>query len=286
MTTIDTSQVAPQRYIGKYGDNTITYEVFTYDNTYDEYGGVVNYVIYSHSSYFRILEIQTDYMCGRGHLTLFIDKNDLNLTHIYRKYDAVIFYDEKLPYGQRLLTCINQINYDYFVMIHDIDILFHINIPRVLGLIRFLKTNNFDRVDFQLARDFDITHGNIMSANGLYLVKSTNTDTTANGYIYNVNPSIWRREPLIKILEKYGNKDYREIEATEVQNFCLQFKIFKLFSKTVYRCGYFICLEPFKYLHITHGRKLLSLDNLSDESSVDIKKEYEKIISKYNLQSL
>lgn len=246
--------------------------------------GPINYVIYSHSSFLDILKIQTDYVFGKGALTLFIDENNLDLTEIYSKYSRVIFYKDSLSYGHKLLSCINQIDYEYFILIHDNDILFETNDTTVLELLSFLKENNFDRLDFQLAYDFNRDHKDTIKDDDLYLIKSSNTDTAANGYPYNVNPSIWKRKTLITILNKYGDRDYRTIEHPDVQVFCSQFNIFKLFSKKIFRCGYFICLEPFKYLHITHSRNILSLKGLQEETYKDIIDEYGKIVDKYNLK--
>lgn len=244
---------------------------------------IINYVIYSHSSFLDILQIQTDYIAGKGNLTLLINENNLDLKHIYEKYDNIIYYKDGISYGHKLLSCINQLDCDYFLFIHDNDILFDVDNTKLLEFLSFLRENNFDRIDFQLAYDFNRTNKETIEDDELYLIKSSNIDTTANGYIFNVNPSIWKRETLIKILNNYGHRDYRTIEHPEVQEFCLQFNIFKLFSKKTFNCGYFICLEPFKYLHITHSGHILSLNHLSEESCKDIKEEYTKIIDKYKL---
>ena len=246
---------------------------------------ILNYVVYSHSSFLDVLQIQTDYLSGLGRLTLLINENNLDLTHMYSRYDNVIFYKDNQSYGHKLLSCINQIDYEYFVFIHDNDILFHVDKIKMLEFFSFLKENNFDRIDFQLAYDYDSIHGHEINNDGLYLIKSSNTDTTAKGYPYNVNPSIWKRETLKSILEKFGHHDYRTIEAPETQNFAVQFNIFKLYSNKKFNCGYFVCLEPVRYLHITHYQKFLSLSTLPHESYKDIEDEYNKIINKYNLKN-
>ena len=247
-------------------------------------GEIINYVVYGHSSFLDMLNIQIDYVSTKGHLTLFIDKNDLDLEYIYKKFNKVVFYNNNDMYAQRLISCINQIDYEYFLLLHDIDILFDSDNSKILELLHFLKENDFDRIDFQLAYDFDRTHRDTITDDDLYLIKSNNTDTTANGYLYNVNPSIWKRETLLKILNNFSNRDYRNIEEDDVQKFCLQFNIFKLFSKKTYRCGYFICLEPFKFLHLTHSRKIFNIRTLPKECCKDILYVYDEIVEKYNLR--
>jgi len=245
--------------------------------------GVINYMIYSHSTFIDILKIQIDYISGNGHLTLCIDKNDLDLEHIYNKFDNVVFYDSNQTYGQKLLSCIKQVDHEYILLMHDIDILYDIDKTKVLELQNFLIENKYDRVDFQLAYDFDSTHYDTINDDDLYLIKSSNTDTRNKGYIYNVNPSIWKRETLETILDKFSHLDYRTIEQDSVQEFSSQFNIFKLYSKVRYNCGYFTCLAPFKYLHITHSRVLFNPNTLPTEDSKDVIDEYNKIIKKYNL---
>ena len=245
---------------------------------------VVNYMVYSHTEFLDLLDIQYDHLVGRGHLTLCINKNELDLSDLYEKYDHVVFYDENLTYGQKLLSCVNQVDYEYILFIHDIDILFEANDTTVLELLHFLKKNDYDRVDFQLAYDFDSTHRDTIEDDGIYLIKSSNTNTRAQGYPFNVQPSIWKKETLTKILEKFSHLDYRTIEQDAVQEFSVQFNIFKLFAKRSYRCGYLTCLKPFKYLHITHGRKLFSPNNLKPEECVDILDAYDIIVDKYKLK--
>jgi hypothetical protein len=244
----------------------------------------VNFVVYSHSTFLDILQIQTDHIEGKGHLTLLIDHNDKDLSEYYNRYDNVIFYDSNLPYGRKLLSCIEQLEFDYFVLIHDNDILLHYDNTTVLELIAFLRGNDYDRVDFQLAYDYDSSH-ELVDDNNLYLIKSDNTDTWNKGYIYNVNPSIWKRDALIDILTRYQDREYRTIEAHEVQVYCLKFNVFKLYAKKRYRCGYFTCLEPFRFLHITHSQKLFSPQTIPSEDSIDIIEDYYKIVDKYNLRA-
>jgi len=232
-------------------ETQIRYEIYRHESENIE-RFELDYVVYSHSSFKDILEIQTDHLSGKGRLTLFIDENKEDLQQIYDRY--------------------------------DIDIAVYIDDDRMIEFVHFLRKNDFDRIDFQLAYDYDESHKT--NDDGLYLIRSSNTDTQNKGYCYNVNPSIWKRETLLSILEEAisrGFSEYRTIEAYEIQEFACKFKIFKLFSKKKYRCGYFTCLQPFRYLHITHSRLLFSPSHLPPESSVDIVEDYDRILKKYDL---
>jgi hypothetical protein len=262
----------------------INYEVFKHVPEHDE-NDVVNYMVYSHTEFLDLLAIQIDHLKGRGHLTLCINSNDLEIDDVYENFDHVVFYDGSLTYGQKLLSCMNQVDYEYVLFLHDIDILFDADDTKILELLYFLKKNSYDRVDFQLAYDFNSTHRDTIEDDDLYLIKSSNTDTRAQGYPFNVQPSIWKRDTLIEILTKFSYLDYRTIEQDAVQEFAVEFNIFKLFAKKSYRCGYLTCLEPFKYLHLTHGRQLFSPKHVSFEDSVDIIDAFNIIVDKYDLKN-
>jgi hypothetical protein len=260
------------------------FNVIKYNKLIDD-DNVINYVIYSHSSFTDILQIQLDYLKNKGKLTLFINENDSNLEEIYKQVDNVIFYQNNLTYPQKVAMCLRQIKLDYFIFIHDNDIVYDTDDNVIKNFFTFLRSNNYDRIDFQLAYDFDELKSNTITDNELYYIKSSNTDTRNKGYIYNVNPSIWKKDTLLNIMSTFEYLDYRTIEDDSVQNFSLQYNIFKLFSKERYHCGYFKCLSPFKYLHITHSGHILSLQELTKESYKDIENIYNDIVTKYNLKN-
>ena len=91
----------------------------------------IKIVVYSHSSFLEVLKIQIDYLLGIGEMILIINKNDENLDVIYKNFEKVIFYDDSLPYGYRLLNTIKEVPYDYFIFIHDNDIVFHIEEQKI-----------------------------------------------------------------------------------------------------------------------------------------------------------
>ena len=263
----------------------INFEIKKFDESIYGVNEELIFVVYSHSSFIDILKIQIDYLKDKGKNILLINKNDDDLAEIYSSFNEVIFYDENLTYGNRVLSCITKISHEYFIFIHDNDILIHIDKEAVSRMFNFLKINNFDRVDFQLAYDYDSLHSHEHETNDLYFIKSSNSDTTAKGYPYNVNPSIWKKDTFIDIMTKFGFRDYRTIEHPDTQNYVVNFNIFKLFSNEKYYCGYFTCLKPFVYLHITHSQRFLQLNSLPKESYSDIENEYHKIIEKYNLKT-
>lgn len=264
-------------------ETQIKYEVYKHVAGNFNKDEVINYVVYSHSSFLDVLQIQTDHLEGKGNLTLLINKNDQDLDFIYDRYDKVVFYDGRLNYARKLSSCISVLEHDYFVLIHDNDILIHSDDETLKEFVHFLRSNDFDRIDFQLAYDYDLSHK--INDDSLFLIKSNNTDTLNKGYTYNVNPSIWKRDTLLDILTTYIDRDYRNIETDDVHEYCQKYNIFKLFANRKYNCGYFVCLEPFRYLHITHSQMLFSPKSIPEEMSKDIIDDYYRIVDKYNLRS-
>jgi hypothetical protein len=262
---------------------------------------MINYIIYGNTDYLDVLEIQTDYMVGRGSLTLFLNHNDLDVTHIISKYDKIVYYDNNDTYAKRLQSCLENIDDEYFLLMHDIDILLNVDNIMIEKFYGFLKTTGFDRIDLKhsdnKSSSLIIEYDENKSSNdwktkqpeelgdGIYLVKQ---DNPAN-FIYNVNPSIWKKETLLEIVNTFNNKTYRTIEDMDVQQFCVKFKIFKLYSNNKIMCGYFNCLDSFKFLHISHSGKLLPINEnfttIYGQPYNDIKDEYIKIVDKYNLKS-
>jgi hypothetical protein len=261
---------------------------------------MINYIVYGNTDYLDVLNIQTDYMESRGDLTLLINSNDLQLDELYSKYNKVIFYDNTDTYATRLLTSLEQVTADYFLFIHDIDILLNVDDEHIKKFYDFLVYNNFDRID--LKHTDNIEHFLLINANknlainewaqvnkknlneGVYLVKQDDP----KDYIYNVNPSIWKRKSFLELLSNFKEKNYRNIEGLDVQIFTAKFNIFKLYSNTKLECGYFNCLDIFTFLHISHSGKFLPLNNefksVYGQPYNDVSQEYIKIVNKYNLK--
>lgn len=264
---------------------------------------MINYVIYGNTDYLDVLNIQTDYAQGKGHLTLFINENNLDLKSLYEKYDDVIFYNNDDTYAVRVLNCLKKINYDYILFIHDIDIILNSDNTTLTKLFEFLRTNNFDRVDLKYCNKITPTtklikinnfdnvdkwetfYGNVIDEldESKFLIEQSDI----SNFIYNVNPSIWRRDSFIDLLNNFKHKNYRTIEEIDVQIYSRNLKVFKMFSNKKLNCGYFQCLDSFVFLHISHSGRLLPLNKdfvtVYGQPYNDISDEYIKIVENYNL---
>lgn len=249
----------------------------------------ITYVVYSNTEYADILEIQTDYVtANHSNCVLFINKNSLKLDNIYSKYNQVHFYNDEDSYATRLHTCINQLDSEYFLLLHDIDILLHSDNNIVNLIYQAMLVEKIDRVDLKYTDNLGSSIVYDLSeyvGQGVFLVKQEDI----YGYIYNVNPSIWKRSCLLEILSNFSDKGYRNIEDLDVQIFCRQFNICKLHTDTYTECGHFSCVDFFKYFHISHGGKLVPLNSnyttVYGQSYIDVKEYYINIVDKYNLKN-
>jgi hypothetical protein len=125
-----------------------------------------------------------------------------------------------------------------------------------------METENIDRIDLQVRHSYDLNNNNSKNINLLnhnFLLKQ---QTNVNNYIYNVQPSIWKLSSLCELMTAFKDETYRTIEV-KCQEFCLKYKIYKLFSENYVKCGWISCLPFFQYIHITHHGKLFP--NLNDK---------------------
>jgi len=264
---------------------------------------MIDYIVYSNTDYLDILEIQADHIQGKGNVTLFLNQNDFNLEKLYSKFNKVVFYNNSDVYAMRIATCLRQIDNEYFILLHDMDILLNTDDTKLEKLLECLKINNLDKIDLKRTAAIDTKK--------LYKINDFNNFTTwipkkdneevdddsvylivvdePGDFIYNVNPSIWKKTALYDIVNTFQNRSYRDIENIDVQHFCKKFKVLGLHTKKSIDAGYYNCLDLFKYLHITHSGKLLELNPTSTtrygQSYLSVREDYIKIIEKYNLRA-
>lgn len=254
-------------------------------------------VIYTHSSSEDVLNIQTDYLKEFNNKTLITNNPTVN-----KNYHNILYYDENLPYGKRLFDTISNIKEEYFLFTHEMDILVNYDKFILEQLFESMKILSIDKLDLkqnQIEGDVEniielsnkpfkewnkINRENIIN-DKTYLINKKDV----RNYIYNVNPSIWKRDSLLEIMEYCQNKDYRTIEEISTQQFCQKFNFYGLHTLIPLLCGYYNCVNEYKFLHITHSNKYLSINdnNVTNygQSYSDISETYNKIINKYNLKN-
>lgn len=206
---------------------------------------MVTIVCYSHTDYTDVLQVQEQFLrmlpCKK---VLIINR----LPQVPIHFDSVVFYDDSLKYSKRIAQSFSQLSDEYVLFLHDMDVITHCSIPQIERLIEFMKNKSIDRVDLQYTKCIEEES----------LPFENVTLTRSHDFIYNVNPSIWKRDVLLDIMNKF-DKDYRTIENTETQEYCKRFNIYKLWSPKKISAGYFHVTDLFVFIHLTHGGKLLPI---------------------------
>lgn len=199
-------------------------------------------VCYSNSDYLDVLRVQNAFLQNvTGPKILITNK----VPDIPLWFDTVHLYDERLSYSKRVLAGIQEIDAEFVLFYHDMDVLLRYSPSEISDLAVFMRSSNIDRVDLQFSA---LQERDSIKWKDLVLTRS-------DSFIYNVNPSIWRRSVLIDIMTHF-DKSYRAIEDIETQAYCLRFNIFKVWSASKIHAGYFHTSPFFVFLHLTHGGKL------------------------------
>ena len=261
---------------------------------------MVHYVVYTHTDFLDICQIQTQYLKQESK-SLIINSNNLNLNDLYNQYTDVIFYDDSKEYSSRLQNLNNiKDKYDYILLIHDIDIVIKKDNNILYKILELMKSKEIDKVDLQYDCNppytvnwyeecIDINTSEILKTkeeviddNKIYLSHRLHGE-----YLYNVNPSIWKLDKLLEILNQFPNLGYRQIESNHLllQKMKTDFKIYQLYSlqKNVVKTGYYTSLYFFQFLHITHGGRLIPRDKNGQHNSLDesVFNEYERICNEF-----
>jgi hypothetical protein len=227
---------------------------------------MLTYVVYSHSEYSDILYAQTHHLSSYENKVLLIDKAGAELTDICSCYKQVLVYDDTLPYASRLLK-LTELNLDYILFIHDIDIVVKKDDIVIEYLSELMKERDIDRIDLRYKNNPNSREMLLVEKNGskFYLNRQdqySNSLDSAGLYAYNVNASIWKTSTLLEIMTNFKDEGYRTIELQPTQTFCSRkgYKIYKFYWESYVNCGWQACMPFFQYIHITHNGKLLPVN--------------------------
>jgi hypothetical protein len=225
-------------------------------------------VCYSNSDYLDVLTVQNAFLQSfNGPMVLLTNQ----VPKIPLRFDTVILYDNTLNYSKRVLQGLLQLDSEFILFYHDIDILLRYSPNEVMELVHCMQKSGIDRIDLQYST---LKEEDSIQWKDMYLTRS-------DSYVYNVNPSIWRRSVLIDIMTQF-DKSYRAIEDTEMQLYCQRFNIFKMWSQTKVHAGYFHTTPLFVFLHLTHGGKLPPQDSNTMEKWIET--IYRGILVSFTLQ--
>ena len=223
-------------------------------------------VIYSHSEYNDILNIATKFLKSYKNKILLID-NNFKKTEYDNDYVTIIKYDDKQPYGSRLLN-LNKINDDVILFMHETDVLIKYDVSILNNLKQYIVDNKIDKIELQhcawppakipLKQTYNMQNKEIYFNELCNLYKIDNPDF----FVYNVNPTLWRKETLLNIMNHFKDNNYREMESKQVQQYTSsKFNCLSLKCEQYVKCAHFTCPLFFQFIHLTHYGKFAQLKN-------------------------
>jgi hypothetical protein len=223
-------------------------------------------VIYSHSEYIEILNISTKFLKSYKNKILLID-NDFKNNEYLNHYNNIIYYDNKEPYGSRLLK-LNVIKDDIILFMHETDVLIKYDVNILNNLKQYIINNNIDKIELQhcawppakipLKQTYNTKNKEIYFNELCNIYKIDNP----NFFVYNVNPTLWRKESFLNIMNNFKHYNYREMESKPVQIYTASnFNCFSLKCDKYVKCAHFTCPLFFQFIHITHYGQFAQLKN-------------------------
>jgi hypothetical protein len=250
-------------------------------------------IIYSHSSFLDIIYITTDLLKSYKNKILLTDENFDKDDEYKNHYVNILKYKNKDTYATRL-HLLEQVTEDYFIIMHEVDLLIKYNSVILHKMIEYMIENNVDNIELQHCappyhiskRQFHLHNPAINCKDICDIYKKDNIDMLAKGYnIFNVNPNIWKKSSLIKLMKKHSHLDYRTIEpnvplAKDMANM----NCYSLLVKNPINCGHFMCDEFFLPLHILRHCKIFDpkpMHTCGVELDKEVYKIYNEILNKY-----
>jgi hypothetical protein len=211
----------------------------------------ITFLFYSHSDYSDLWEILKDVT------SQLIPKNYKRLVAINANaptqpigFDGVLRYDDSLNYSDKVLLLMNQITTEYVAFIHDNDLMMNFSDVIFTDLLTIIKNNNIDRCIFGIiGRNNGTIHHPYFN-----LVDAKTTQTSRFCIPYDVGPSIWKVTAFKSALTAIPNTSYRDIEQSDIQNYCkTNLKIYG-FANDDTKPAYYVIGRPFsesfQFLHI------------------------------------
>ena len=255
---------------------------------------MISLCVYSHSEYFDILKIQMDYILALNipcdiYLfvnTPFIFSGGKRTTHksLKRRYRTrkrlrggnmeqvkTILYDDKLPYFQRLSSCVEQVKSSHIILTQDNDILLNFDMDAINKMVELMIKNNIDAIKLS---GYTNVKPELHVKDKLYIAKVVD-----DGFVYSVNPRLWCKESALDLFLKFPEKTYRSSEDEDVQKFSKTQKIYVMYDTPIIK-SHFSSTKYYTYIHITGDGKIYQYDKNKDVDPIMIT-EYRKIKDKY-----
>jgi hypothetical protein len=238
-------------------------------------------IIYSHSDVFDILKIQLEYFSKLFNNTqhdiyLFsnVPYSDNTSTNVNLKYKTIL-YDDKDPYFTRLLSCIRQINSEYFIITHESYILLKFDNDIINKLVNEMKENKIDSINLQHKNNYK---PEIKITDTLSISKMKSNDLA-----FCVQPRIWNKESAINLFSSLGNKNYKTSEHNNTQSYIDKNQNTYITHSINYMAlpgGVLKTIPEYCYVLITRNGKFMLCKKYDDVNSY-VQNEFDNICNRY-----
>jgi hypothetical protein len=233
-------------------------------------------IIYSHSDVFDVLKIQLEYftkLFSNTQQDIYLLSN-IPYTDSNIKYTTIL-YNDKDPYFTRLLSCINQINSEHFIITHESDILINFDKDVIEKLVNVMKEKKIDSINLQ---HIDGNTPEIKVSETLYISKMKGLN-----YIFCVQPRIWNRESAIKLFSSLPNKSYKSSENVNTQKYMQTNQntyITHSTNKIILPGNVLKTIPEYYYIHITRNGKFMMCKKY-DDVNPNIQTDFDRICNVY-----
>ena len=158
-------------------------------------------ILYSHTDYMDVCQIffsQMEKFVSDYKKIIFINQDDNLIPKNYTK----VYYDNDLSYRERLLSCLNKIDSEIILFIHEDMFLYDYINKEIIS--EFTNLISEDKVDFIKLIKTD-GHLGISDIHPNLVLSPQNN-------LFSIQPTLCSRKKLIKILEKVNANSIYDIE--------------------------------------------------------------------------
>jgi hypothetical protein len=210
------------------------------------------------------INFKSTYVCAD-----ILSNNDL-INSMYN-INGIYNYKDNMSYSDRIKEALININEKYLLIWHDNNILNEDTDTEGFKKIEeFINNNYVDQIRL---------HAGSCKLPGINIKDDIYKMRNDDHYIYSVYPTIWNKQTLIKLFEKFPDKTYRNIEEIDVQDYVSKLENYYLWNaeKSIPKgCSSELLPHIIKYLHvILRGKWILKwykddINKLSNEYNIDL----------------
>jgi hypothetical protein len=239
----------------------------------------ISTVIKTNSSYSYLWPIIKDFCSDIPNLKILIDEGSI---FNFGENSECIFYDSKLNYTKRLISCLSQIDSDYILLLHDVDLVLNIDQEKIKSYLKLSIDNSIDRISLGVYKGM----GDIINLGDISVCKLIPGFSQNFFTPFDYSPSIYNKKSLLDFYSQFPFETYSGLELNpKAQEWINEnLKCYGIHFDEKIKCIYhrgFVFTEEFNFLHITVKGKFLPLDFY-----YDLKDRFLEIVKKYELDNI